>query len=235
MSKIRQQLFGIPLTDLSFETVIQTAQDRATKNQNTWIVTVNPEILLHANQSANYHALLKQADMRVVDGFGAKLFSGVTHRITGVELTNCFLEYAALKNWSVLCLVRPDGLSSPAKIQEAFQEWYENLDIAIVTDQAQAEKSITEKKPQLILCSLGFPRQEIILAKLQSQLHGTISIGIGGTFDFLTGAQKRAPRIFRQFGLEWLWRLIQQPTRIKRIFNAVVVFSLALFYDRLKK
>jgi N-acetylglucosaminyldiphosphoundecaprenol N-acetyl-beta-D-mannosaminyltransferase len=198
-------------------------------------VTVNPEILLHAHRNPDYHNLLTQADMRVVDGFGAKLFSGVTHRITGVELTNCFLEYAALKNWSVLCLVRPDGLSSPKKIQEAFQEWYENLDITIVTDQVQAEKSITEKKPQLILCSLGFPRQEIILAELQSQLHGTISIGIGGTFDFLTGAQKRAPRIFRQFGLEWLWRLIQQPTRIKRIFDAVIRFPLAIIFNRPKK
>ena len=70
----------------------------------------------------------------------------------------------------------------------------------------------------------------MILEALQPHLHGTVSIGIGGTFDFLLGAKKRAPQIFQTLGIEWLWRLIQQPTRISRIFNAVIVFPLTIVF-----
>jgi len=80
------------------------------------------------------------------------------------------------------------------------------------------------------LCNFGAPYQELLLAGLRNQ-PGTIRVamGVGGSFDFLTGKVKRAPRWMRAVGLEWLWRLLLQPRRLKRIWNAVVVFPVQVF------
>ncbi len=227
-------IFNLPLTDLPFEAILETAQERLRQNQNTWIVTINPEIALHARKNPSYYSALTTADLRVVDGAGLQLCSGARNRVTGVALTESFLRIANDNAWRVLIIARADGLSSPEQIKKTVEDRYTQFSLTIVTAQSDAKTIITELQPQLVLCSLGFPAQEILLAELQSQLRGTISIGIGGTFDFFTGAQKRAPKLFQRFGIEWLWRLIQQPTRIARIFRAVVLFPLTYLYDQLK-
>ncbi len=225
-------LFGLALADLSYAEILSTTSERSIAGSNTWIVTVNPEILLYAHQNADYHATLQNADMRVVDGFGAQLFSGVTHRITGVALTPRYLAYATEHTLPVLCIVRPDGLSTPSAIQEHLTQRYPGINLTVATPSDNLISIIQTIDPKIVLCSLGFPAQETTLKALQPHLHNAVSIGIGGTFDFLLGTKKRAPRMFQQLGIEWLWRLIQQPTRITRIWNAIIVFPLTLLFNK---
>ena len=77
------------------------------------------------------------------------------------------------------------------------------------------EKEISDKKPTVVFVAQGSPRQERLMQRLQLS-HETIYMGLGGSFDVFTGNVKRAPRLFRENGLEWLYRLLSQPSRIKR-------------------
>ena len=77
------------------------------------------------------------------------------------------------------------------------------------------EKEIHQKKPTVVFVAQGSPRQERLMQRLQLS-HETIYMGLGGSFDVFTGNVKRAPRLFRENGLEWLYRLLSQPSRIKR-------------------
>lgn len=96
---------------------------------------------------------------------------------------------------------------------------------------------ISELKIQnydIIFCNFGAPYQEKFLSSLKSLENSKIKLamGVGGSFDYLTGKIKRAPVWMRRIGLEWLWRLIQQPKRIKRIFNAVIIFPLRFIFSK---
>lgn len=82
-------------------------------------------------------------------------------------------------------------------------------------DIVMLEKDIIEKNPTVVFVAQGSPRQEILMQRLQLS-HQAIYMGLGGSFDVFTGNVKRAPRLFRENGLEWLFRLLSQPTRIKR-------------------
>ena len=77
------------------------------------------------------------------------------------------------------------------------------------------EKDIVDKKPTVVFVAQGSPRQERLMQRLQYS-HQAIYMGLGGSFDVYTGNVKRAPRLFRENGLEWLYRLLSQPSRIKR-------------------
>ena len=77
------------------------------------------------------------------------------------------------------------------------------------------EKDIVDKKPTVVFVAQGSPRQERLMQRLQLS-HKAIYMGLGGSFDVFTGNVKRAPRFFRENGLEWLYRLLSQPSRIKR-------------------
>ena len=88
---------------------------------------------------------------------------------------------------------------------------------------------INETKPNIILVAFGAPKQEVwIYENLKKLPSVKLAIGIGGSFDFISGKTKRAPLIFQRSGLEWLWRLIKEPKRIKRIYNATVRFGLMI-------
>ena len=94
-------------------------------------------------------------------------------------------------------------------------------------DAPEILRRINAADPQVLLVAFGAPAQDLWIDRYKADLHHVrVAMGVGGTFDFLAGRIKRAPHIFRSLGLEWLWRLIQEPRRIKRIRNAVVVFPL---------
>jgi len=89
---------------------------------------------------------------------------------------------------------------------------------------------INRARPDVIFVALGAPKQELWIAHHKDKLNAKIFIGVGGTLDFISGKIKRAPKFMRDFGFEWLYRLILQPSRIGRIFRAVIVFPLKVFF-----
>ena len=87
----------------------------------------------------------------------------------------------------------------------------------------------------LLFVAYGAPKQEKWIAKNLPKIPVKVAMGVGGAFDFIAGKRKRAPKLLRRLGLEWLWRLIQEPQRFPRIFNATIKFPLLVFFHKLKK
>ncbi|HSX48691.1 MAG TPA: WecB/TagA/CpsF family glycosyltransferase, partial [Candidatus Saccharimonadales bacterium] len=92
--------------------------------------------------------------------------------------------------------------------------------------QSDIVKEINSFKPDLLFVAFGAPKQEIWISRHISKLNVAGAMAIGGTLDYYTGFVRAVPKFMENLGLEWLWRLIQEPTRVGRIFNAVVVFPL---------
>ena len=92
---------------------------------------------------------------------------------------------------------------------------------------------IREAKPHLLLAAFGAPEQDLWISEHLKKLPSVrVAMGVGGTFDFLAGKRRRAPKWMRSIGLEWFYRLLREPKRIKRIFNAVVVFPMLVLLHR---
>ena len=94
---------------------------------------------------------------------------------------------------------------------------------------------ISKSRPQVLLCALGAPKQEFLIYRLKEMLQGCVMIGVGGSFDVFSGCTKRAPVIWQKLGLEWLYRVIVQPERIKRIFPTLPIFLFESIIDSIKK
>ncbi|HLM84128.1 MAG TPA: WecB/TagA/CpsF family glycosyltransferase, partial [Candidatus Bathyarchaeia archaeon] len=136
----------------------------------------------------------------------------------------------------VLVIAAEKSLCSPAEIEQSIGEKYPDLSAKaeyFLPSQGFSENAII-KSAEIVFVNFGAPDQERFISQNRAKFpRAKILVGVGGTFDFLTGKIRRAPRIFRFFGLEWLWRLSQEPKRIKRIWKAVVVFSMvATFKDK---
>jgi N-acetylglucosaminyldiphosphoundecaprenol N-acetyl-beta-D-mannosaminyltransferase len=103
-------------------------------------------------------------------------------------------------------------------------------------DGAAARRHLAAYAPELLLVAFGHPKQEMWIARHLPDLPSVkVAVGIGGTLDYWSGAKKRAPQFLRSLGLEWFWRLMQEPKRWRRIFDAVVVFPSLVLWDKIRK
>lgn len=143
----------------------------------------------------------------------------LTERVPGSEFIWQITKFAAQNNYSIYLLGAAPGVANIAakKIQTQFP----NLRIVGISDKSPRESdeivtSINKSNADIIIVAFGAPKQEKWLKEYLPQTCCKIGIGLGGTFDFIAGTRKRAPEFFRKFGLEWLFRLIQEPKRIKR-------------------
>ena len=229
-------IFGISIDNHSRADVLRQISAWLESNTFHRIATVNPEFLLIAEKNRAFKGALVSADLCVADGVGLHLpfflaGESLVERIPGADLVIDILCVADERRLSVGLMLDPGGLSSYEEIKKTLHERYPNIEI-----QKFSPELLTSSDPipyQLVFCNYGAPLQEIILAGLR-QSPGSIrlAMGVGGAFDFLTGRIPRAPKFLRSVGLEWAWRLWQQPKRFRRIWNAVVVFPVKVLCQR---
>ena len=141
-----------------------------------------------------------------------------------------------------------DGLSKNLEILDGLSKLWPGLDLRVVDIPKSRNinddlvKKLNEFSPDLLLCNTGNPEQEILLSKLKGEVPSAkILVGIGGTIDYLINKKKSAPKTYSRIGLEWFWRLFNQPTkglvinRKQRIYNAVIKFSISFFKSLFSK
>ncbi|MFZ4648669.1 MAG: WecB/TagA/CpsF family glycosyltransferase [Patescibacteria group bacterium] len=200
-----------------------------------YIATVNPEIILTAHRDEEYFYVLNKADLAPADGFGLVLAGLLADekipRITGADLTPELLDEAEQNSWPVSILNWHKGLSSASDIREILNKRWPNLKFQIIDLEREIYLpeeflySLNKFSPKLLFCTFGAPFQEKVIYHNLNKIPSIgLAIGVGGAFDFLTKKAIRAPRSFQRLGLEWLWRLIKQPRRLKRIWQATAVF-----------
>ena len=205
--------------------------------QQHYIITLNSEIVLKAQKNEEYFHILNNADLSITDGIGLKLAGLATgnniKRIPGADLTEKILQLAQNKKLKIAVLNWSKGLSEKEDIEKALIKKYHGLEFIIedierdFADFTETESFINLQKfkPAILFVALGAPYQEkFIYHNLKKLPSVKLAIGVGGSFDFISGKIKRAPLIFQKLGLEWLWRLIMQPQRWKRIYDAVIIF-----------
>ncbi len=234
-------ILGININIFNKKQALAKIQDFLIDGKKHFIITPNPEIILTAiRHDEEFFCLLNRADLSLPDGVGLKIagwFIGVNlSRITGADLIKDILNLSEKQNIKIAILNWQKGLSNKDDIEKALKNKFPNLKALVLDIDRQANMSeekemlIQEFKPEIIFCTLGAPHQEkLVYHNLVKFASAKIGLGVGGAFDFLTGRIKRAPKVFRVIGLEWLWRLIKQPWRLKRIYNAVIVFPYKFF------
>jgi len=207
-----------------------------------YIVTPNPEIVMVAQEDKKLKSILNKADLVIPDGIGiiwaSRIFYGVSgkisKRIAGVDLMEKICCLAARREWSVFFLGGRRGIAG--KCARELQGQYPGLMVAGTYsgraepkyDEEVREKIldlIGETKIDFLFVAYGGKRQEKWIARNLSKLPVKIAMGVGGSFDFISGQVKRAPKWMQEFGLEWFWRLVCQPWRWKR---QLVLFSFIL-------
>ena len=204
------------------------------------IVTVNPEFILEAQRDEKFKEILNHADLSVADGFGlqcAAWFLGqkIGERITGVDLTWEICKIAAENNYSVFFLGAAEGVAEIAA--NRIKLLNPGLKIAGTysgtPDKEGIVSRINDANPDILLVAYGAPKQDKFIYDNKTSLHVKLAMGVGGTFDYIANVVPLAPNWMRSLGLEWLYRLYTQPKRWKRIFNAVIVFSLVVLKFKL--
>ncbi len=187
---------------------------------------VNPDCLNIAYTHDRYRAVLQQAARVLPDGIGVKIGCrmrgvGLAANVNGTDLFPRLCERAARDGFSLFLLGARPGIAE--LVAENMQARYPGLMIAGIqhgyfgTDEEDAIIArINASGAGVLLVAFGVPRQELWLAEHHDVLTPPVRMGVGGLFDFYSGRIPRAPLWLREIGLEWVWRLIQEPGRMWR-------------------
>jgi len=159
-----------------------------------------------------------------------KTRSLLKERITGSDILPKIIDYSQSRNWHIFLLGASDGIAEIA-IQNLSQR-YPKAQFAgcyAGSPDPRNDKNICDyinnTKPDIIFVAYGSPKQEYWISRNLPNLQNVkLAMGVGGAFDFYAGKISRAPKWIQKIGLEWLWRLILEPKRIFRIWNATYVF-----------
>ncbi len=239
-------ILGTKINDISLDETIQEIQNLLKSQNKGFIVTPNPEICLKAYKDKFLRRIIKKSFISIPDGFGLKIgalfFGKKLHNLTtGVDLCWQLLILAEQNNYSILFFEGQPKIGERAlkMIGQKHPELKINyLDPGKVDNKGNFENQnlisqINEFQPNIILVNFGCPKQEYFINNNIDKLETKLMLGIGGSLDFIAGRLKRAPEFWRELGIEWLWRLLQEPKRWKRIFNAVIIFPLVCIKFRI--
>lgn len=222
-------LLGIPIHAVSEQEAKARIEELFTTGGGV-IFTPNSEMLVAGVGDPHYRALFSQADICLPDTMGLVLASmgKIRRRVPGADIAKWLLTFCEHKNYSISIIIREDGFSKPEEVREAVKRIAPNLKLTVISATGsvmEAKNLVRNISSDLVLVGLGFPQQEywVNTAKELSS-KPRVWMTIGGTVDYWTGKKPRAPKFLRRIGMEWLWRLVIQPTRLFRIVRAVVVF-----------
>lgn len=220
-------ILGVPVTPFSMQEAVAWLMDRVQQNIPTQVVTANAEIIMMGQQDPAYLKLLQQADLVLPDGAGTvwagrKLGYSVPERVAGYELFLEILKYAGRHGEKIFLFGAAPGIAEAAaakareiapgvRIVGTRNGYFKEEESASIVE------TINATGADILFAALGAPKQEYWLRDYGSRLQPALRIGLGGSFDVLAGKVERAPRWMQRASLEWLYRLLKQPSRIGRM------------------
>ncbi|MEH7383239.1 WecB/TagA/CpsF family glycosyltransferase [Bacillus sp. JJ1533] len=237
-----QKVMGYDFVNNSMSEFVDEMHERVQKEQKTFIVTANPEIVTYANTHPYYDKVLKQAQYIIPDGIGITIASKLLgnplqERITGFDFMTELLHIANQNKYKVYFLgTEPDVIGLTVQnIQLSFP------DINIVgyhhgffKDDEPIIKEIKRTEPDIVFLGLGFPKQEEWIASNKHHFNKGLFIGLGGCFNVWAGVVNRAPELWRNLNLEWAYRIMKEPARLKRAV-AIPQFMLRVINRKYRK
>ncbi|MDX1521781.1 MAG: WecB/TagA/CpsF family glycosyltransferase [Anaerolineae bacterium] len=207
------------------------------------LTTVNPEFVVEAQHDEAFRAIINNAALALPDGIGllkAARFLGepeLPERVPGSDLVVELAELSHQKGYRIFFLGAWEGVAEKAVANLKTQ--YPNLKAVgcyAGTPAVEENEAIVQRilltRPDILLVAYGAPKQDKWIARNLDRLQIPVCIGVGGSFDFIAGTTQRAPAWMQRLDLEWLHRLIKQPWRWRRIWNAVPRFSWLVFWSK---
>jgi N-acetylglucosaminyldiphosphoundecaprenol N-acetyl-beta-D-mannosaminyltransferase len=237
------QILECRLDDLDADAATDAIIGFAREGRGAQIVTLGTEMVVHAQRDERYRAVVNACTLSLCDTVGLLAVArsrGATlrERVTGVELVERLCARAAREGIAVFLFGGAPGVADEAA--RALQQRYPGLRIAgtrngffAAEESAAIAEQIRASGAQLLFVGMGFPRQEFWLAEHLRRSGAGAGIGVGGSFDVISGKVERAPQAWRRFGLEWLYRLVKEPARWRRQL-ALPQFVLLVLRERLQ-
>lgn len=191
------------------------------------LITVNPEFVMAAQRDANFRAAINAAALVVADGVGVVwatryLRAATPERITGVDTLVALAHRCAQTGYRLYLLGAAPGVAEEAA--QRLQALAPGLQIAGTyagTPAPAEEEAIIERvraaRADVLCVAYGAPAQDLWIYRNLSRLPVALAVGVGGAYDFISGRQRRAPRLMQRLGLEWLYRLYREPWRWRRM------------------
>lgn len=229
------KILGYGVDSFTFDEAVEYAY-----SHHGQIVTINPEMISEARKNKDFSEIVEHADLVVPDGIGVeiglKILGHKVRRIPGIELGRALIVKFSDENKTVAFVgAKPEVVESAVKM---LRTDIQNLNVVYFHDGYFKDANIImdslyQAKPDLVLVALGSPKQEFFIAEMKTRLPNSTFIGLGGSFDVWAGHVERAPEIYQNLGLEWLYRTIKEPKRFKRIFPTLPLFLLSVLKERL--
>lgn len=162
------------------------------------------------------------------------IHSEIKERVTGADLMQEICKKSGKLKLKIFLLGAAEGVAE--KVKNTLEKKYPEIQIVgtyagkpLTTEDNKIREKVDKSKADIIFVAYGAPSQEFWIARnLKKFKTIKLAIGIGGTFDYIAGVQKRSPRWMQKLGLEWLYRLLQQPKRLRRIYNATIKFPITV-------
>jgi len=222
------RLFGIDFSNLSYEELCRFVDQRIAAREPGYVFTPNVDHAVKFERCSDFREAYRGAMLRLVDGTVLMwachwLGKPVKEKLSGSDIVPAFSEYAAEKGYSIFLFGAAPGIAG--KAAETLRGRFPGLNVVgtycppmgFEEDEAENAKAIEAVRmasPDFLFVALGSPRQEIWIAQHSGELGVPVTMGIGATLDFIAGRVKRAPRWMQRAGLEWVWRLLQEPRRL---------------------
>jgi len=237
----RVELLDVPVDPLTMEAALQRIEEFIRSRQPHHVFTADASGIMRAQEDPELKAIVQQADLITADGAGVLIATQLQGRrlparVSGVDLVEQISALAASKGYRIYLLGAAEHVVQRAAGMLTAR--YPGLRIAGVhhgyfTAAAEAGivRDIALAHPDVLFVALGIPAQEQFIRRNFAQLDVPVMIGVGGSFDVISGQLQRAPRWMQRTGMEWLFRLLQQPSRLPRM-SALPRFVLAAWKMR---
>lgn len=198
---MKKYVLGVKIDDITMEEALKTVEGWLKREDKHYIVTTNPEFIVTAQKDRNFKKILNNADLSIPDGKGLKITGDIECSIPGVDFMEALVKMATVGGFTVGFLGGGPGVAELCA--ERLKKKYPKLKVGF-------------GKTDILFVAFGHPKQEKWIYQNLPKIPVKLAMGVGGAFDYLSGKVPRAPIWIRNLRLEWLFRLILQPWRIKR-------------------
>ena len=219
----RVEILGVQVDNVTMEQTLGILDEFIYKGEPRLIVTADAAGIVSAQTDTEWREIMRSADLVTPDSVGVlwaskRAGNHITERVSGVDL----VEKLVAKGYRCYFLGAAPGIAEQAK--QVLSSKYPNAAIVGVrdgffteNDESTVVDEIKATNPQVLLVAMGIPKQEKFIAKYMQDIGAEINMGVGGSFDVLSGTVKRAPKLLQKMRLEWLWRVIQNPKKWKKV------------------
>ena len=240
-------ILGVPIDNVTKEEAGVITEKLIKESNKTckMVFAPNVEFIMRAWKDKEFFELLNESSLSTPDSIGviigAKLQKkSFKERIPGQSYFRKIIELSNEKGYSIYLLGGAPGI--PEKAKENLEKLFPKVNIVGVHNgyfdenvEKEIIKEINELQPNVLFVALGAPKQEKWIKKHKNELKVDVATGQGGTYDYEAGKIKRAPVWIQKIGMEWLWRLLKEPTRIKRqIVLPIYLFKVLFAKDKTK-